>query len=129
MQCHDVMKMCVHTCRPRDTAARAARIMRDRNVGCLPVIDEDGVLLGIVTDRDLAVRVLGEARDPEVRVEDVMTREPISCRPGDPVEVVEEKLALHHKNRIPVVDVDGRCVGVVSRTDVQRLHVPVGARA
>lgn len=120
MRCQDVMKMGLVTCSPSDTAARAARIMRDRNLGILPVVDPaDLRLVGVVTDRDLALRILGEVRELDTEVAEVMTRDLVTCGPEDDLRVAEERMAEAGKSRILVVD-EGRCVGLISLADVGR---------
>lgn len=94
----------------RDVATR----MRDRNIGACPVCEE-GMLLGMVTDRDLAMRVLAEGRDPETtRVQDVMSTDVASCAPDDRIDDVLLILAGRQVRRVPVVSVDGRLVGLVT---------------
>jgi CBS domain-containing protein len=105
-----------------EAAFEAARRMRERNVGTLLVVNESRHPVGLVTDRDLTVRVLGELLDPRTTtVGAVMTRDPTTV-PED--TAVEEALALMKAGgfrRLPVVDRAGRLVGVVSLTDVLAL--------
>ena len=76
-------------------------------------------LVGIVTDRDLALKVVAEGRDPQTtKVEEVMTRKVITCRADDDVENAMKAMAQYQLRRIPVVDKDGRLVGIISQADV-----------
>ncbi len=100
---------------PPDVAVRevAAR-MRDQNVGCLPVCDS-GSVVGMITDRDLALRVYAVGRNPDsTMVQDVMSREIISCEPGDRLDDVLELMGRWKVRRIPVLSNDGQLVGLVT---------------
>jgi len=118
LKCKDVMKHDVKMLRPDDTVVRAAQRMRDCNVGFLPVYDEREGLVGTVTDRDLAVRVLAEGRDPSTPVTAVMTREIVTCREDDDLELAEEIMATQRKSRLLCTDDAERLVGVLSLADI-----------
>ena len=83
MRCREIMKKDVECVSATDTAQAAAKRMRDVNVGFLPVCDQSKRVLGTITDRDLAIRVLADASPSTTRMEDVMTREVVCCRPDD----------------------------------------------
>jgi CBS domain-containing protein len=95
-----------------------AEIMRDERLGFMPVLDAAQEVVGVVTDRDLAVRVLAQGLPPTALVGEVMTRDVRICHPGDGLQVAERKMASTMKSRLVVVDADGRCVGVLSLTDI-----------
>lgn len=119
MQCRDLMRRPVENVSPHQSAVTAARAMREKNIGLLAVSDLAGCLVGVVTDRDLAVHVLGEDRDPiATQVADVMTAEVVTCRPEDDLVRAEELMRQHHKSRIVVVDESNRPVGIISLADV-----------
>ncbi len=118
MLCRDVMKKKVHVCHENDTVERCAQIMRDRNIGFLPVVDAEGLVCGLVTDRDLAVRILAEGRDPRTEVTAVMTRDVRVCQAKEPLRTAERKMAAVRKSRLVVVDDRHRCVGVISLSDI-----------
>ena len=118
MRCEEIMKRNVECVSPRDTAEDAACKMRDANVGFLPVCDQSGKVLGTVTDRDLALRIVAEAKDCGTLLEDVMTREVVSCRPGDDLRDAQTTMAEHEKSRIMCLDQDGRLQGVISLSDI-----------
>src|SRR6185436_10269058 len=100
------------------TVREAARRMRDLNIGFLPICDDAGQLTGVLTDRDIALRVVAEDRPGDVAVADVMTEEVITCRPDDDVRRAEELMRTNQKVRLPCVDETGRIVGVISLTDI-----------
>jgi CBS domain-containing protein len=117
MLCRDVMKKAV-VCHEADAVDRCARTMRDRNIGFLPVVDAQGRVNGLVTDRDLAVRVLAEDLSLCTPVSAVMTRDVRVCRAKDSLRAAERRMAALKRSRLAVVDDDGRCVGVLSLSDV-----------
>jgi CBS domain-containing protein len=108
---------------PETPVREAARIMRDEDVGVVPVVEGEGSrrLLGIVTDRDLAVRVVAEGRDANTRVVEVMTASRLTtARPDGDVDDVMDAMAAEQVRRIPIVDERGSLVGIVSQADVVR---------
>jgi CBS domain-containing protein len=118
MLCRDVMKTAVFACHRNDALAECARTMRDRNIGFLPVLDDGGVLIGVVTDRDLAIRALAGELAPGTPVSAVMTSDVIYCRPLDELRAAEAQMAGARKSRLVIVDDDGLCAGVISLSDI-----------
>jgi CBS domain-containing protein len=119
MRCNEIMKRAVECISPQDTVQSAARRMRDEQVGFLPVCDSEKKVLGTVTDRDLAIRVLAEARAATTTpIADVFTRDVVACRPQDSLSKAEELMAGHRKSRILCLDDDGRLAGVISLSDI-----------
>jgi CBS domain-containing protein len=118
MRCEEVMKKDVECLSPPDTVQAAARRMREANVGFLPACDRSKKVLGVVTDRDLAIRVLAEGKPAGTRVEDVMTHEVIACRPEDDLRKAEELMMKNHVSRMLCVDAEGHLVGVISLSDI-----------
>ena len=108
-------------CLPADMVTEVAQLMKSDNIGPIPVI-ENGVtkkLVGIVTDRDLALKVVAEGRDPKsTKVETVMTRMVITCLADDDIQKALDAMSKHQLRRIPVVDNDGRILGIISQADV-----------
>jgi CBS domain-containing protein len=103
---------------PDATVAEAARWMAERGVGALPVCDR-GVLVGIVTDRDITVRTTAAGEDPEVaHVRDAMTPSAVFCLAEDEVEAAAERMAARGVRRLAVLDGDERLVGIVSIDDL-----------
>jgi CBS domain-containing protein len=112
------MKREVECVSPQSTAQAAAQRMREQQIGFLPVCDSSQHVLGTVTDRDLTLRILADARAPTTPVGEVLTREVIACRPEDDLRKAEELMGRNHKSRIMCVDGDGRLVGVISLSDI-----------
>ena len=118
MLCREVMKTDVARCSEALTVQSCSRMMRDNNIGFLPVVDEGGQVVGVVTDRDLALRVLADDLPAETPVGRVMTRDVRVCGPDDALETAEWKMSSARKSRLVVTDGGGRCVGVISLSDV-----------
>lgn len=113
-------------CTESDTAQRAAELMKQAHAGALPVVarKSHGKVIGIVTDRDLCLRVVLEARDPlKVRVGECMTSLPVCCSPGDEVETALSLMMVNHVRRIPVVDAEQRICGMISFANLVTNHV------
>ena len=96
--------------------------MRDANIGFLPVCDPSRKVLGAITDRDIAVRVVADGRPPTTAVGDVMTREVVACRPEDDVRRAEELMGKQHKSRMIVADEQWRLLGVISLSDIAQVE-------
>jgi CBS domain-containing protein len=117
MLSQDVMKKNVECLAPRESVESAARMMRDSNIGFLPICENGGKVLGTLTDRDIAVRMVAEGMPGSTPVEKVMSREVISCKPSDDLKKVQKLMAQHHKSRILCIE-NGRLVGVISLSDI-----------
>ncbi|MBX3209184.1 MAG: CBS domain-containing protein [Labilithrix sp.] len=108
-------------------ASHTAALMRTRKLGFVPVCDERGRVVGTVTDRDLAIRVLAECQTANMArlhastpLRYVMTPGPITCAPDDELELAEDLMRRYHKSRIICVDEERRPVGVISLSDIAR---------
>jgi CBS domain-containing protein len=108
-------------CRPEDSLDTAASRMRDGDCGCLPVVDADGRVVGMVTDRDICMTALTTAATlAEVRVARAMTRHVATTRPLDSLEDAEYTMRQHQVRRLPVVDDRARVIGMLSCHDLLR---------
>ncbi|HEX6420290.1 MAG TPA: CBS domain-containing protein [Acidimicrobiales bacterium] len=108
------------TCRPGATIGDVARLMRDRNVGSVVVVDDIGYLAGIVTDRDVAVRGVAEGRSADVAVEEVMSRNVATIPARVDVSDAAALMLKRRVRRLPVVDDDGVPHGMVALDDLIR---------
>ena len=119
--CSEVMTKSPVSALPTDTVVNVAQLMKERDIGPVPIV-EDKVsrkLVGIVTDRDLAMKVVAEGRDPNTTlVRDVMTKEVVTCREEDDIDGTLDAMSTHQLRRIPVVDKDDRLVGIIAQADV-----------
>ncbi|HEV8321844.1 MAG TPA: CBS domain-containing protein [Myxococcota bacterium] len=105
------------------TAAEAIRAMMDAHAGCVCIV-EDGRLLGIFTERDVLNKVAGRGLDPaKVRVADVMTANPEALHPEDEIVYCLAKMTVGGFRHVPLVDGDGRPVGIIAMRDIVRYLV------
>jgi CBS domain-containing protein len=113
-----VMTEAPKTLGPARSVADAAGLMEQHDIGIVPVADEDGGLVGLVTDRDLVLRVLAKQRDPrEISLGDIATTKLVTVTPDSNVADARDLMAEHKVRRLPVVK-GGRLVGIVSLGDV-----------
>lgn len=127
MTCGELMTPSPTCCQTQHTAVEAAEMMQREDVGLVPVVEGEGTkLVGVLTDRDIVLKVVAAGRDPRgTAVSEVMTTDPIACRPQDAIEAVMQQMATHQVRRIPIVDSDGSIVGIVSQADIAtRLSSP-----
>ena len=120
-KCSDVMTSDLTCCTPSDTVHVVAQSMKSQDVGAMPVIDshQRKRLIGIVTDRDLVLKVVAEDLNPrKTKVEDVMSRNIVSCKTSDSWQIALDAMAKHQLRRIPVVDDAGRLAGIIAQADV-----------
>lgn len=126
MKCSDVMTKNPKTCAATDFVAQAAQLMKSEDVGPIPIVGDNGKLAGIITDRDIVLKVVAEGRDPKTtKLADVMTTDLISCTVDGDIEEMLDLMEDNQVRRIPVVDGSGRLVGIVSQADIAtRLDEP-----
>lgn len=118
MQARDIMTRNLHVASPDDTVEYIARLMTENDIGAVPVCDGTR-LTGMLTDRDITIRVVAEGRNPaSCRAADVMTREVRWCEEGDTVEEISRKMGHFQMRRLPVLDQEHRLVGIVSLGDL-----------
>lgn len=117
MQVCEIMRHHPVVCFPEDTAEVAARTMAEQNTGILPVVrrGSGGRLVGVVTDRDICLRVAAEGRRPQdVRVSECMSSSPVCCGPRDDIRFAMLLMREHQLRRIPVVDAEHRIGGMLT---------------
>lgn len=122
MRIKDIMSQPAVTCPVDSTADVPARLMWECDCGVIPLVDHDGRVAGIVTDRDLCMAALTQDKPlREIQVSTAMARSVASCMPEDTVESAEAVMRANQVRRIPVVDGDGQPIGVLSMNDLARL--------
>jgi CBS domain-containing protein len=119
-QIRKLMTVLPRTVKTGDSIVQAAKLMKGEDTGIAPIVDGER-LVGVITDRDIAVRVVAEGRDPQTtKVEEIASTNLITV---DPQENLDEALRLirqHHVRRLPVVEEDGKLIGIVAESDVAR---------
>lgn len=127
MNAEQIMTAQPACCTPDDSIREVARLLKEQDCGCIPVIEdrESRKLVGVVTDRDLVCRGLAEGKGADALVRDVASFGPSCCAIDDDVEDVERIMAERQVRRVPVIDADGCCVGIISQADLVRARGPV----
>jgi CBS domain-containing protein len=109
-------------CTPDSTAADAARLMEKYDCGCIPVVqsDDDHSVVGVITDRDIAIRCVSRGLGSDATVSELMTSAPHCCGPDADLQEVEQLMSDRQVRRIVVVDDGGECLGIVAQADLAR---------
>ena len=126
MKISEIMTRNPRTVSPDASVSDAAQVMKEEDVGIVPIVERvggaetRGRLVGVVTDRDIAIRVVAEGRSGDGPVRDVMSGGVRTCSPNDTIEQVMALMGEEQVRRVPVVDERGSLVGVVSQADLVR---------
>jgi CBS domain-containing protein len=124
-RCEDIMTRSPRSLQPHHTLLDAIKLMKEIDVGYVPVLAEnEHRLVGVLTDRDIALRLSDDTRPSQRRIADVMTRDPVTCRPDDNILDCASVMEDHQFRRVPVVDEDNILLGVVSVADIVRRAAP-----
>jgi CBS domain-containing protein len=116
----EIMTSNPSTIEPDKPVAEAARIMKQEDAGVVPVT-QNGRLIGMVTDRDITIRIVAEGKDPQsTAVREVASTDLVTVAPRQELDEALRLMAQHKVRRLPVVEEDGRLVGVVAQADVAR---------
>ncbi len=121
MKVREIMTADPVCCLPEDTAQKVAAMLRDKNIGAMPVVLDQSSrkLVGVITDRDLTCRVVATGSNPATtRIDRLFSANPVTCREGENVSHCEQLMQEHQVRRIPVVDGEGTCIGIVAQADV-----------
>jgi len=121
MKVDQVMTRDVAICRPEDTLNEAARLMWDHACGCLPVVDESERVLGILTDRDVAMAAYTQGKAlHQLLVRPAMSQDVAFCRIGDLLATAEKTMQERQVRRLPVLGPEGRLAGIITLSDIAR---------
>ena len=116
----DLMTQSPRSLESGSTVMEAARLMRDEDAGLIPVVEGEK-LVGTVTDRDIAIRVVAEGKSPEsITVGEIASRELVTIDPQQDLDEALRLMARHRVRRLPVVEEDGKLVGIVAQADIAR---------
>lgn len=115
----DIMTPNPTCCKVTDSVLDAVRVMKNEDCGIVPITDESGQCVGLVTDRDICLKVILERKDPQSTIlRDVMTSNVITCNPEDSLEDIIPKMQKYMIRRILVTDESGKRVGIISEADI-----------
>lgn len=121
MKIKNLMTSPAVTVQPADSLAHAANLLWNHDCGTLPVVDKEGRVGAMVTDRDICVAAWSTGKPlAELRVQDAMSKSVVSVRADDDVGLAVDRMAMHQVHRLPVVDEHDRPVGVLSLNDLAR---------
>ena len=116
----DLMTVLPRTVKLGDSIVDAAKLMRGEDSGIAPIVEGDR-LVGVVTDRDIAIRVVAAGRDPqETKVEEIASLTLVTIDPEQDLDEALRLMAKHEVRRLPVVEEDGKLVGIIAQADVAR---------
>jgi CBS domain-containing protein len=119
MQCKRIMEQNIQFVGRDDEVASAAQTMRDAEVGFLPVCDpEDNKIVGTLTDRDIAIRLVAQRKEAETPVSEIMSTAPIFCHSHDDVDKARELMESHQVSRMIVLDDNDGLAGIISLRDI-----------
>jgi CBS domain-containing protein len=122
MIAEQVMKRAPKCLTEKDTALKAAKLMRDENIGFVPVCGDGGKVVGTVTDRDIVVRLAADNGSLATPLGNVMSRDPVVCTPKDDLSRIEQLMEDKRKSRVVCVDEGGRPIGIISLSDIAQLE-------
>lgn len=128
MKVSETMSRDVRVASPDETVQAAAQMMADLDAGVLPVGENDR-LIGMITDRDIAIRGIAQGKGPGAKVHDVMTSEVKYCFEDQSVEEVSRNMADVRLRRLPVINRDKRLVGILSLSDIVSSQAEAGTEA
>jgi CBS domain-containing protein len=119
MSVKDLMTEQPRTVGPYDKLDAAARRMWEGDCGALPVVNDEGVVISMITDRDICMATWSRNQRPEeLRVRDAMSQRLVTCSPSEPLDAAEAAMRLHQVRRLPVVDEGKKLVGIISLADI-----------
>ena len=125
MRARDIMSTNPACCGPETSLQDVARLMVDHDCGEIPVVDRDNRPVGVITDRDITCRAVAQGQNPlELRARDCMSSPVVTATADIEVDECCRKMEDHLIRRLPIVDNDGRCCGMVSQADIARSASP-----
>ncbi len=121
MKASEIMTSTPSTTTPDASLQDAARLMKEQDVGLIPVVEANGSgkLVGVITDRDIAIRVVADGRETKgTKVSEAMSGMPHTCGANDSVDSVMELMGKEQLRRVPIIDENGNLVGIVAQADI-----------
>jgi CBS domain-containing protein len=127
MKVREVMTPNPVVCLSEDSAQKVAVMMRENNIGSVPVVADrqSRTLLGVITDRDIAIKIVADGLDPrKTPIEKHITLNPVTCRDGENLEKCEKAMQEHQIRRILIVDAENKVIGIVAQADLALKEKP-----
>lgn len=119
MKVNELMTRGAHTCTPNDSLHDVARLMWEHDCGCAPVVDADGKLVAMITDRDICMAAYTQGLPlARIKVATAASHGIVAVRENDPLDAAEALMTMHKVRRVPIIDTAGRPVGVLSMNDL-----------
>ena len=121
MKAKELMTKSPRCCTTEDTVRDAARAMAECDCGIIPVVEAgSNRVVGVITDRDIAIRAVAEGKGADAPLRDIMTASPSCCGPDSDVKDVERTMADRQVRRVVIVDDSGACAGIIAQADIAR---------
>jgi CBS domain-containing protein len=121
MNVSKIMNQNVQSCKLGDSLETAAAIMWEHDLGCLPVLNSSEEIVGMVTDRDICMACYTQGLAPHnIRVSSAMSQAVFSCTPEDSIQHAAEQMSSHQVRRLPVLEMNGKLIGIISLNDLAR---------
>ena len=120
MQVQDIMTSKPTCCGPEDSIQDVAKAMTENSIGAIPVIDDEGRPVGIVTDRDICCRAVAEGKGADTKVSDVMSEDVVTTSPDEDLDSCCNRMEKTQIRRAVVTDSEGKCCGMVAQADIAR---------
>jgi CBS domain-containing protein len=126
MLCREIMKQKVLSVSGNVSVNEVARKMKTEQISILPICDEHGHAIGVVTDRDIVLRACAEGLDGDATpIEQIMTKEPVRCSPDTTLEQAEKLMLRHHTRRLLLADTEDKLVGLLTFADIAQHQSPL----
>lgn len=107
-------------CSPEASLQKVAQQMASNDCGEIPVLDEERRPIGVITDRDICVRAVAKGKDAQTQVREIMSRDIVTVSPEENIDICFDLMEQHMIRRLPVVDEDGVCCGMITQADLAR---------
>ncbi len=121
MRVDQIMSRAPKVCAPAESLNRAAQLMWENDFGCVPVVERDSKLVGVLTDRDICMAAYTRgATLHAMQISSAMSREVFACRPDDDLAAAQKLMAARRVRRLPVLDANRKLVGIISLNDIAR---------
>ncbi len=119
MRVEQLMSRNIHTCEARADLNRVAQLMWEHDCGCIPIVTEENKLIGVITDRDVAMAAYTQGKPlAEIRACDVMATPVHTCQPTDDVSIAQRRMRDHQLRRLPITDATHTLIGLLSLNDL-----------